>query len=185
MFRFFLICVLPACVSICYCEENDFPGGYFCNNHTGAHTKLLKIEIPISPYIFCCFIIFHIMKPRLRTFYFSLWLYGFIISHNKIESVILSVYVFAVSVSTFFSWWWVVFVHQYICTSQWMYSIVFISNCMLIYGSMWPCRCVYVRVCDFCFSQFISFNLYVLFLFFFRNPQYIDNSKFRRQWWWR
>ena len=32
---------------------------------------------------------------------------------------------------------------------------------------MWPCRCVYVRMCDFCFSQFISFNLYVLFFFIF------------------
>ena len=31
---------------------------------------------------------------------------------------------------------------------------------------MWPCRCVYVRMCDFCFSQFISFNLYVLFFIF-------------------
>ena len=42
MFRFFLVCVLPACVSICYCEENDFPGGYFCNNQKGDQTKLLK-----------------------------------------------------------------------------------------------------------------------------------------------
>ena len=32
---------------------------------------------------------------------------------------------------------------------------------------MWPCRCVYVRMCDFCFSQFLSFNPYVLFFFIF------------------